>query len=265
MVARLHQITSTVGLIGKYLLATGRISWTVDLGFCVTHVQCNRQARLILEADGYVGPAALLESYRRELDLGVCWPDSGWGSLHHFYHARTGNGLLGRTPADVVGERYYRRALNLWRRGKFGKAMFFLGAVTHLLQDVCEPHHANCCFGSGHHHYEKWVQAHKDDYLVQDRGIYKKYREPARWLKYCARRSFGALELVHERSNVKFYNQATGHLLPFTQRITAGFWLNFLEQAGVIPDSKLYFIFQVPGLKPSAFSRRALASVFTPV
>jgi len=74
-------------------------------------------------------------------------------------------------------------------------------------------------------------------------------------LKYCARRSFGALELVHERSNVKYYNQATEHLLPFTQRITAGFWLNFLEQAGVIPDSKLYFISRTPVPTPLLSSK----------
>lgn len=242
MEARLHQITSTIGLLGKYLLATGRISWTVDLGFCATHVLCNRQARLILQNDGNIAAAGLLEAYRRELDLGVCWPDSGWGSLHHFYHAKTGSGLLGRTPADVVTRRYFSRALKLWRQGYHSKAMFFLGAVTHLLQDVCQPHHVNGSWGSGHHHYEKWVQARREEYVVRGKGIYQKFREPARWLKHCARKSFEMFELVDEMSNSKCYHQATESLLPLAQRITAGFWLNFLVQAGAIPDSNLYFM-----------------------
>jgi len=242
MEARLHQVTSTFGLAGRYLLATGRVFWTVDLGFCATHVQCNRQARLILEADGHVEAAGLLEAYRKELDLGVCWPDGGWGSIHHYCHARTGGGLLGRAPADVIGERFFRRALNLWRQGCYSKAMFFLGAATHLLQDVCQPHHSRCSWGIGHHHYEKWVQEHKDDYLVQDKGIYKKFREPAKWLKYCAHKSFGLYDLVDEKSDAICYQQATEYLLPLTQRITAGFWLSFLEKVGVVLESNLYFI-----------------------
>ncbi|MBE3588507.1 MAG: zinc dependent phospholipase C family protein [Thermoanaerobacteraceae bacterium] len=238
MGAGLHTFTATLGFVGKYLLATGRVSWTVDLGFCSTHLLCNKQARLILERDGHGVAAGLLERYRRELDLGVCWPDSGWGSVHHFYHARTGDGLLGRAPADVVGERYFRRAFDLWRRGSYGKAMFFLGAATHLLQDLCEPHHASCVWGIGHACYERWVQKHSGSFLSGERGIYKTFREPVKWFQYCARKSYGLFDLVRERSNVKSYRQATEYLLPLTQRITAGFWLNFFKQVGVTLNIK---------------------------
>lgn len=242
MEARLDQITSAFGMLGKYLLATGRVAWSVDLGFCATHVLCNKQARLILEADGHVAAAGLLEAYRRELDLGVRWPDSGWGSLHHFYHAKTGGGLFGRSPADAVVERYFRRAVKLWQRGSYRRAMFFLGAATHLLQDICEPHHARCACGSGHRQYEKWVQSHRDEYLVGACGVYKQYREPARWLKYCARKSYEMFDLVGGGFNARNYSQATGQLLPLTQRVTAGFWLNFLEQVGAVTGSKSYIM-----------------------
>lgn len=104
MVAKLRQITSTIGLASRYLLATGKVYWTVDLGFCATH------------------------------------------------------GLWGRSPADVLVSRFYKRALNLWRKGCIRKAVFYLGAVTHLLQDICEPHHARCSCGVGHHLYEKWFR-----------------------------------------------------------------------------------------------------------
>ena len=126
----------------------------------------------------------------------------------------------------------------LVRQGRFAQAMFFLGAATHLLQDVCEPHHASCRFRMGHRDYEKWVQEHKEDYLVDSGGVYKKSRDPVQWLKNCARKSYTFLELVKE-NNLTYYRQAATSLLPLTQRVTAGFWLNFLNQAGVDlrPDS----------------------------
>jgi phospholipase C len=230
---RLQQIASGLSLAGKYLLATGKIPLTVDLGFCATHVAFNRQARLILETDGHTEAAGLLEAYGRELDLGVCWADSGWGCLHHFYHARTGNGLFGRAPADVIGARHYKRALGLWRQGNFRKAMFFLGAVTHLLQDVCEPHHSHCSVDISHHQYEAWVQKHKDCFLIQSQGVYKKFPDPAKWLRYCALKSYSLFDLVDKNADAASYQEATDYLLPFTQQVTAGFWLHFLEQVGV--------------------------------
>lgn len=233
MDVKLRQVTPAIGFLGKYLLATGRVSWTVELGFCSTHVLCNRQARLILEADGHVSAAGVLEAFSRELDLGVCWADSGWGCLHHFYHAKTGNGVLGRAPADIFCERYFMRALNLWKRRRYAKAMFFLGVATHLLQDVCEPHHTACYLKMGHSNYERWVQKHKEDYLVYNGGIYKKYRRPEKWLKACAHKSYELFDLVSEKLNIKYYQQATECLLPLTQRVTAGFWLSFLNQVEI--------------------------------
>lgn len=238
MGADLNDVTAAIGVLGKHLLAGCKVSWTIKMGFCATHIFCNRQARLVLLADGYVKAAGFLECYRRELDLGVCWPDSGWGSIHHFYHAQTGTGLAGMAGADIIAERFYKKALNLWRQGSFKKSMFFLGAVTHLLQDVCEPHHAGCSLGIGHNTYERWVQEHRTDYSARSEGIYKRYCGPVEYLSDCARKSYPLLDLVRAKKKVKYYEQATAYLLPYTQRITAGFWLNFLEQVGAMADVK---------------------------
>lgn len=230
-----HQIASTVGFLCKYVLATGRIPMTVDLGFCSTHVRCNKQARLILESDGYIAAAGLLEAYSRELDFGVCWADSGWGSIHHFYNARTGNGLPGVAAADVLFDRFFSRALKMWKQGQFGKAMFILGTVTHLLQDICEPHHARCSVGLGHANYEKWVQDRQDDYSVSSEGVYlEKVLQPLHWLRECASTSYGFFDLVSEGISDLHYRKATEFLLPYTQRMTAGFWLYFLNQTGAL-------------------------------
>ncbi|GBF34751.1 phospholipase C [Desulfocucumis palustris] len=212
---------------------------------------CNRQARLILESDGHIAASALLEAYGREIDLGVCWADSGWSSLHHFYNVRTGAGLPGVAAANVIFERFFARALKMWRRGHYGKAMFFLGAVTHLLQDICEPHHARCSVGLGHSHYERWVQKRKNDYPVTGGGIYNKGLRPISWLKECASVSYGLFDLVSDRSSDLHYHKATEYLLPYTQRITAGFWLYFLNQANVCPDIDGN-LFSCAGVNPSA-------------
>ncbi len=256
----MHQLTSAMGFAGKYMLAACRVSLTARLGFCSTHVMCNKQARIILARDGFAGAARVLESFSKELDLGVCWPDSGWGSLHHFYHAKTGAGLLTMKAANVFFERYYLTALHLWRKGSFEKAMFFLGAVTHLLQDICEPHHTNCSWGLWHSNYEKWVRDNKYAYLVQQGGIYlRQQHDPVNWLKKCAQSSYQLIDLVGEKSCESFYKQATGHLLPMTQQITAGFWLDFLSHAGVIQPSRMVLTaFTTPGnLAPTGGERPA--------
>ncbi|NPV93027.1 MAG: hypothetical protein HPY50_19850 [Firmicutes bacterium] len=243
MVAGMRRITSSIAYFSKYLLASGRLTMSVDLGFCSTHVLCNQQARLILESDGHLEAANLLEAYNQDIDVGICWPDGGWGSIHHFYHPKTGEGYLGMTSAEVIFERFSQRAVKLWRRGSHEKAMFFLGAATHLLQDLCEPHHSNCTCSMDHHRYEVWVQSHSHDYLVFNDGHYNKHQRLSDWLKECALRSYDLIELVNGKPDDAKYREATEILLPFTQRATAGFWLSFLEQVGVIAGLKnIYYL-----------------------
>ncbi len=236
----LEKVVSSVEVISKNLLVASRMSSAVELGLCSTHIMCNKQACQILEADGHDMMAHFLEAYRKDLDLGVCWPDSGLGlkCVHHFYHAKTGIGLWGQTPADVFCRRYFLCALKFWRQGNYKKAMFFLGAACHLLQDVCEPHHTNCYIMMGHHKYEGWVAKYKSNYLAKSDGIYRNYQEPGLWLQECARESYEFLDLVTEKSNINYYHQATEYLLPFTQRVTAGFLYNFFRHVGMnIPSS----------------------------
>lgn len=235
MKSMLHAVAWSAENLSKHLLAASRVSSPVELGLCSTHVMCNRQACRILKADGYAVLAQVLEAYREDLDLGVCWPDSGLGlgCVHHFYHAKTGAGLLGRTPADVFCRRYFLLALKFWRQGNHKKAMFFLGAASHFIQDICEPHHTNCEIGLGHHRYEDWVASHKNDYTVDSEGIYRSYPEPDQWIRECALKSYELLDLVNEQSSMHHYHQATEYLLTFTQRVTAGFQYNFFQQVGM--------------------------------
>ncbi|MEL7567325.1 MAG: zinc dependent phospholipase C family protein [Dehalobacterium sp.] len=238
MKSMLHVVALSVENISKNLLATGRMSSAVELGLCSTHVMCNRQACRILEADGYPGIAQFLDTYREDLDIGVCWPDTGLGlgCVHHFYHAKKGSGLLGRTPADVFCRRYFLWALKFWRQGNYKKSMFFLGAAAHFIQDICEPHHSNCCIGIGHHRYEDWVAEHKNDYTVSSEGFYRGYQEPDRWIREYAPKSYELLDLVTEKAGINHYQQATEYLLPLTQRVTAGFLHNFFRYVGIDID-----------------------------
>lgn len=230
------KVVSTVNSFSRHLLAASGIFSPVELGLYPTHVMCNICARQILEQDYHSQIAQLLKIFQSDLDLGVCWPDSdmgGLGCVHHFYHAKDGTGLLGRTPANVFCRRYFLQAINLWRQGKCKKAMFFLGAASHFIQDICEPHHSSCDVGRGHHGYEDWVAKHKENYITKDEGIYWNYQEPDQWIKECAGKSYELFDLVTEKSNFQYYRQATEYLLPFTQQVTAGFIYNFFRQVGL--------------------------------
>lgn len=153
---------------------------------------------------------------------------------------------MGALSAEVLLERFYKRALGQWRHRNYKKAFFYLGAATHLLQDLCEPHHAHCSCGMDHHRYEIWVKSHNEVYLAFDGGIYHRHREPAGWLKDCASKSYEFIDLVKGNQNENDYRKATEILLPFTQRATAGFWLSFLDQVGAVADLKNMFYLNPP-------------------
>jgi len=79
-------------------------------------------------------------------------------------------------------------------------------------------------------------------------GISSISREHEGSIEKCAQSSYQLIDLVGEKSCTNFYEQATGYLLPMTQRITAGFWLDFLSHAGFIQPSRMVLTaFTTPG------------------
>jgi phospholipase C len=191
-----------------------------------THIMCNQQAQVIMKNDGLLTQSKLIQSYQAELDAGVVWPDRGIQSIHHFYNALTGRGFPGGKPAMHFFLYYLHHARRIWMTGDYPSAMFYLGAATHYLQDLCEPHHSTCYLLRRHNYYEHWVERHLDKFTIDSAGIYQDW-DPVQWLLQSANFSKDWLPAVSgDRTS---YNEVSRNLLAYTQRITAGFWNFFLR------------------------------------
>lgn len=101
--------------------------------------------------------ASLLIAREKELLAGVAWADTGWKNITHYYHPQKKKGLLLFPSAFLYYKQYLEKAKRLAKRGKWGKAAFYLGAAAHLLQDMCVPHHATGHVFFGHREFETWA------------------------------------------------------------------------------------------------------------
>lgn len=195
-----------------------------------THIFCNHQALQILINDGYEKPASHLGKYIIQLDKGVQWADRGKGSINHYYDPGSGKGLWRWLSAATTCTFFYSKATDLWKRGLYEQAMFFLGVCTHLIQDVCAPHHARCRALDGHHRFERWVSSRLFSFGVLKNGIYQTKWTPEEWISVNAAEGYQGYYLVRLGSSNKEYQQAASHLLALAQKSTAGFWLSFLDK-----------------------------------
>ncbi|MGQ9824088.1 MAG: zinc dependent phospholipase C family protein [Desulfotomaculales bacterium] len=200
------------------------------LGASSTHVFCNRQARLILFNDGYRQVAQLFNRYANQLDKGVVWADRLWRSTTHHYDPFTGRGFWFLTSGAEKCRTYFQKAFTCWRRGKHARAMFFLGAAAHLVQDACVPHHACCQMFDGHLEYEKWAKENKHNFRVDSGGLYNRADTPEGWVAANARTAREYYRCVKSPGSDEDYHEATAVLLVLAQRSTAGFFYYGLKR-----------------------------------
>jgi len=194
------------------------------LGASSTHIFCNRQGQIILGNDGYKQTAQLFSRFSNDLNKGVIWADRLWRSMTHHYNPETNRGVWPIASSAQKCKAYFRKALILWREGKQAKAMFFLGAAVHLIQDACVPHHALCQMFDGHLKYEKWAKERVNNYKVNSSGLYHHGNAPEEWVSANARVARGFYNHVNSFGNDELYHQATSTLLVLAQRSTAGFF-----------------------------------------
>jgi len=203
---------------------------TQILGASSTHIFCNHQARIILANDGYKQVAQLFNRFSNKLDEGVVWADRLWRSTAHHYNPVTGRGVWPWGNAAQKCSAYFKKAFVLWRQGNHAKAMFFLGAAAHLVQDACVPHHACCRMFDGHLDYERWVKERKHHYKVNAGGLYNQGETPEEWIAANARVAKEYYCYVKSPGNDELYHQATSALLGRAQRSTAGFFYFSLKK-----------------------------------
>ncbi|MFO8060192.1 MAG: zinc dependent phospholipase C family protein [Bacillota bacterium] len=113
---------------------------------------------------------ALLAAGARDADL----PWSRGYILHtfHFHHPWSHRGFLTcRSAADVVAA-LFTGAQKCWMSGRRDRAIYQLGRMLHLIQDIFIPHHAAVTIRSGHGQLEEWLGHRWHMHLVRQGGCY---------------------------------------------------------------------------------------------
>ena len=150
------RIENTYGHTLKALLrAVNPIKKKVKKTDCIVHQFINREALIILKNDGYENEYNFFKNHIDTLNSGVIWADSDFKSTNHFYHYKEGKGLYGCSNALVECEKYYKKAKKHYGDENAVKAMFYLGAACHLIQDSTVPAHANVNLRN-HKNFETW-------------------------------------------------------------------------------------------------------------
>lgn len=193
----------------------------------VTHEFCNRQALQILRHDGFSQYAGFFSQFTRELNHGVYWADQGWKNIHHYLDPCSGKGLWHFAAAVDNFTAYYHMALSSAKGYDFKKAVFFLGAAAHLVQDMCVPHHARAMLFYGHQQYENWVQKHFSSYAVVSRGTYDEGRPIHSLLLSNAHTAADFFDWVKHNGDETQFAKTTAVLLPLAQFTTAGLFRHF--------------------------------------
>ena len=175
-----------------------------NINYC--HQFFNSQAAEILRNDGYEDYANVIEFYGEDLDKGVNWADIGWKNITHYFNPDTGKGKLKFANAVDQTVWYFNRAVRHWREGKHGKAMFFLGAAAHIVQDLCVPQHASNSITPGHRRYEQWVKKRFTEYTVSSGGRYGRFENPAHFALENARTASRYRDTVKLRKSGKSYH-----------------------------------------------------------
>ncbi|WP_041313775.1 zinc dependent phospholipase C family protein [Heliomicrobium modesticaldum] len=194
----------------------------------VTHDFCINQAKEILRNDGFEAEARQVAYYQSQMIEGVAFVDQSWRNVAHYYNPVSKKGLFGGPSAVTEIERYFRRAVKLYQEKKEARAMFFLGAACHFVQDLCVPHHAVGAIFSGHREFESFAEEKRYDYAVAFGGDYADHKKPAEWVDENARVAYDHFTAVSGRNTASIH-QAMMVLLPLAQRTTAGFVKYFFD------------------------------------
>lgn len=229
----------TYGKVFKATLrAVNPVKKMVIKAECKVHKFINNQSIIILKNDGYTDAWKLFGKYADELNSGVVWADQDLKSSNHFYNPYKNKGLYGCSDALKECTAYYAASLTHYDKKDIRKAMFYLGASCHLIQDVTVPQHASVKLMKHHRTYEKWVirtyNSH-DSFKCINKGVYlDKIKD------FIEQNALVAIDAYNKHTGVKdreerFFN-ITDIILCQAQRSTAGFLNMFYKDVCSIDD-----------------------------
>lgn len=171
----------------------------------------------------------------------------------HFFNwwTHAGKGTVAGSSGATWAEEQFAQAVKLWQHGRRSRAMYHLGAATHLVDDACAPPHASP-FVPEHRAYEEWILPRQAQYAVSSGGIYRadfrveeghggeewSSSHTRGWLDECAHRAAGlqintAQPPPDDPTGAGAYGGTIAHFKD-TQRLTAGYLVFFFQTVGVV-------------------------------
>lgn len=198
---------------------------------CTMHKFINMQAIQILKNEGYLKEYEFFKEYIRPLNEGVTWADQDFKSSNHFYHFSKGKGLYGFSDALTEFKRYYSKSLAYMKLNEVDKAMFFLGAACHLVQDMTVPHHVNNRLLNSHRNFEMWIiKRFMSDYsFLIEKGILR-YKTADDYIKsnaLIANNIYLKYMTIPDRE--ERYGKMAAATIKEAQNSTAGFLLDYYD------------------------------------
>lgn len=185
-----------------------------------THLFINRQATKILLNDGKREVYKLIAKHGRIIDQGNLWADKGLKYFAHYYRPDSHKGFIPGISAVNECMDHFNRAVSNWHKGRLQQSMFYLGAAAHIVQDLCVPHHSMGIAFNGHGKFEIWAIENKENFKVQEGGMYYKFNNLKEILKYNSINSMQYYNDVSHYNNNR-YVKAAKELLPMAQVTTA--------------------------------------------
>lgn len=198
---------------------------------CNVHKFINIQALRILKNDHYQDAFEIFTLHIPHINDGAYWADQDFKSSCHLYNPHTKRGLYGRRTAMDLAVEYYNKARELWLKGEEEKAMFYLGAALHIIQDMTIPQHANARLLDNHKQYETFIKR-TYQYIEKFKATKNAYSLDTidEYIRFNAR---VAIKVYKKFKNIKEdearYYKVASCTLPLAQRTTAGCMLTFYD------------------------------------
>lgn len=219
----LRGVFFTINPIKKRIVKT---HCTVHKYICVQSVQ-------ILGNRGYEEEYQFYRKHIRSLNAGATWADQDFKSSNHFYHYHSGVGLYGFSNALVECKKYYGSALNYMEAGDIDRAVFYLGAACHLVQDTTVPQHVNNKLLKNHRKFELWIISKlMTDYSFAEENDIKQYKTLDEYIKNNAVLANNTyIKNINIESVEDRYHKIATTIIKEAQKTTAGLMLNFYSEA----------------------------------
>ncbi|MEQ8197801.1 MAG: zinc dependent phospholipase C family protein [Clostridiaceae bacterium] len=199
---------------------------------CTVHKFINIQGIEILHNEGELEAWDFYKRHVKPLNAGVKWADKDFKSSGHFFHFEKEKGLYGLSNALYDCEKYYRLSLDYLKKNEMDKALFYLGASCHLVQDSTVPHHVNNKLLKKHREFELWIisKLFNDYDFSQENGIisFSSIKEFIKENALFAKRKhekYGSIQDKEDR-----YHMISSEILARAQKTTAGFLLKYYNE-----------------------------------